>query len=206
VHIAVGKNNKSMNMNMPLKHVDMLPRPTTRATPLAIESGEGHGVKFPQRPDAGVLSIAIPLFYIGKNQHGFWVARDAEGRSGGVFLLKRSALRFATKKSEPAGCATMFLTESFELDIENRGSRIIAALAASLKFATLRAPLLSAFIGMAVANWRKVNAQISRARAGERRNRDALERELFHGQYRLSSKSDDDLPVPCARITTILRR
>jgi hypothetical protein len=37
--------------------------------------------------------------------------------------------------------------------------------------------------------------QISRAVAGERRNRAAIERELFHGQYRLLSKNDDDLPI-----------
>ena len=31
---------------------------------------------------------------------------------------------------------------------------------------------------------------------GERRNRAAIERELFHGQYTLSSKFDEELPAP----------
>jgi hypothetical protein len=136
------------------------------------------------------------LFYIGQNGNGFWVAREAEGRSGGLFLRKQSAQRFARKKSEPAGCAMMFLSEPFELDIENRGSRIVVVLAAALNFAKRGAPTLVAFIGSMVAEWRKLIAQISRACAAERRHREAIETELFRGQYTLSSKSDDDLPIP----------
>ncbi len=60
----------------------------------------------PPRPDATILSGSIPLFFIGRNHSGFWVAREADGRSGGPFLLKRAAARFARKKSAPAGCAT----------------------------------------------------------------------------------------------------
>lgn len=82
--------------------------------------------KFPDRPDGRVVSDAIPLFFIGRNNNGFWVARGAEGRTGGIFLLKDSALRFASKHSAPAGCAVMFLTERFELDVENHGNLIVA--------------------------------------------------------------------------------
>ena len=85
----------------------------------------GTAAKFPQRSDARVLSETIPLFFIGRNKNGLWVAREAEGRTGGVFLLKRSALRFAGKNSVPVGCATMFLAESFELDVENQGNRLV---------------------------------------------------------------------------------
>jgi hypothetical protein len=53
------------------------------------------------------------------------MAREAEGRIGGVFLLKQSALRFAQKHSAPVGCATMFLTESIELDTENSGNPLV---------------------------------------------------------------------------------
>lgn len=81
---------------------------------------------FPLRPNSGVLSESIPLFFIGRNALGFWVAREAEGRSGGVFLFKRSALRFANSDSAPAGCATMFLKERLELDVENQGSPLTA--------------------------------------------------------------------------------
>jgi hypothetical protein len=85
----------------------------------------GTAAKFPRRPDARVLSEKIPLFFIGRNKNGLWVAREAEGQTGGVFLLKRSALRFVKKNSVPVGCATMFLTERFELDVENQGNPLV---------------------------------------------------------------------------------
>lgn len=80
---------------------------------------------FPRRPDTSVLSESIPLFFIGRNKGGFWVARDAEGRAGGIFLFKRSALRFAKKNSAPSGCATMLVAERFELDVENQGNLLV---------------------------------------------------------------------------------
>lgn len=85
----------------------------------------GTATKFPWRPDARVLSETIPLFFIGRNKNGLWVVREAEGRTGGVFLLERSALRFARKSSVPVGCATMFLAERFELDVENQGNPVV---------------------------------------------------------------------------------
>ena len=75
--------------------------------------------RYPRRPDAGVLSKSIPLFFIGRSRNGLWIAREAEGRTGGVFLLKRSALRFAQENSEPVGCATMFLAGPINLDTED---------------------------------------------------------------------------------------
>jgi hypothetical protein len=54
-------------------------------------------------------------------------------------------------------------------------------------------PTLVCFVEMAVAEWRKLLAQLSCAVAGERRHRAAIEHELFHGHYRLVSKIDDDL-------------
>jgi hypothetical protein len=68
----------------------------------------------PNRPDARVLNRAIPLFFIGRNKHGFWLAREAKGRIGGMFLLRRSALRFAQEASARHGCATnLELRQSF---------------------------------------------------------------------------------------------
>jgi hypothetical protein len=81
---------------------------------------------FPLRPDSDVLSESIPLFFIGRNTLGFWVAREAARRTGGVFLFRRSALRFANRNSAPAGCATMFLNDRLELDVENQGSPLTA--------------------------------------------------------------------------------
>jgi len=90
---------------------------------------------FPSRPDPRVVSESIPLFFIGRNSRGLWVAREAEGRAGGIFLFKRSALRFAKKNSAPSGCATMLLKERFELDIENRGNPLIAWFDATIRAA-----------------------------------------------------------------------
>ena len=109
-------------------------RPSLRGICLVVTGNEkmpnspvapGTAGKFPRRPDARVLSETIPLFFIGRNKNGLWVAREAEGRTGGVFLFKRSAVRFAAKTSAPAGCATMFLTERFELDVENQGNPLV---------------------------------------------------------------------------------
>jgi hypothetical protein len=94
---------------------------------------EAHRVtKFPRRPGPGVFSESIPLFFIGRNKIGLWVAREAEGRVGGIFLFRESAMRFAGKHSLPAGCATMFLAERIELDVENRGNPLVAWLDAAL--------------------------------------------------------------------------
>lgn len=92
--------------------------------------------KFPRRPDSRTLSESIPLFFIGRNRNGLWIAREAEGRTGGIFLLKRSALRFAQKNSGQSGCATMLLADRLELDVENHGNPFVASLAAALRRAT----------------------------------------------------------------------
>ena len=89
-----------------------------------------------QRPDPSILSEAIPLFFIGRNRDGFWVARDTEGRVGGIFVRKQSALKFADKNAPPVGCAKMFLSSRFELEIENQGVSLIAYLAAAKRILT----------------------------------------------------------------------
>jgi hypothetical protein len=91
-------------------------------------TSDARGMVFPQRPSSDAFSESIPLFFIGRNALGFWVAREAQGRAGGVFLFRRSALRFANVNSAPAGCATMFLNERLELDVKNHGNPIAAAL------------------------------------------------------------------------------
>jgi len=85
--------------------------------------------------DPNVVSEAIPAFFIGRNKAGLWVAREANGRSGGIFLLKNSALGFARAQSERAGCATVFSSERFELDLENHGNPFAAQLVPLMQFA-----------------------------------------------------------------------
>jgi hypothetical protein len=82
---------------------------------------DGSGVTSPDDPgisaapfrplDSDILSNAIPTFYVGRNNADFWVDRKASGRSGGLFLFSRSALRFVKRKSFRTGCATIFSTE-----------------------------------------------------------------------------------------------
>jgi len=86
----------------------------------------GALAQFPQRPNPRVVSESIPLFFMARNKIGLWVAREAEGRTGGIFLFQRSALRFARKNGAPAGCATMLLAQRLELDVENRGPVLTA--------------------------------------------------------------------------------
>jgi hypothetical protein len=78
--------------------------------------------------DPGIVSDEIPAFFIGRNKEGFWVARDVDGQIGGIFLFEQSAVSFAKKNSEPAGCATIFPSETFELDLENNGNPMVAQL------------------------------------------------------------------------------
>jgi hypothetical protein len=86
----------------------------------------------PSRPDGRIFNGVIPLFFIGRNKNGFWIAREARGRTGGMFLLRRSAFRFAQLASAPHGWATMFLVKTFELDTRNAGNPVIGWLNAAL--------------------------------------------------------------------------
>ncbi|HEX9469340.1 MAG TPA: hypothetical protein VF957_07340 [Bradyrhizobium sp.] len=97
--------------------------------------------------DAGIVNEAIPAFFIGRNKEGFWVARDAKGQIGGIFLLQNSACSFARKNSRPAGCATIFLSERFELDLENDGNPLVVHLAWCMRLATRLRQRTAASIG-----------------------------------------------------------
>jgi hypothetical protein len=85
--------------------------------------------------DPGIVNDAIPAFFIGRNKEGFWVARDVNGQIGGIFLLESSALSFARRNSRSGGCATIFPSRRFELDLENNGNRLVAHLASLMRLA-----------------------------------------------------------------------
>jgi hypothetical protein len=167
---------------------------------------QGQIVPLPRRPDRSFVSDSIPLFFIGRNQSGFWVARESEERSGGLFLFRRSAARFARKKSSPRSCALMFVERPIELDLSNQGNRLVEPIGTTIDVIRRRAPFVTSLIGMAIAAWRKLDAHISHALADHyrnreaivrdlSRNREAIERDLFRGEYKLVSKNDDDLPI-----------
>jgi hypothetical protein len=86
--------------------------------------------------DPSVVSDAIPAFFIGRNTTGFWVAREAKGAIGGLFLLKSSAVAFAHAEGGASGCATIFPAESFELDLKNDGNPFAEQLAPLVRRAT----------------------------------------------------------------------
>jgi hypothetical protein len=95
--------------------------------------------KWPRRPNPDILSHAIPLFFIARNRHGLWVAREADGRIGGMFIFRRSAHHFANKQAGVGGCATTQLSDIFELDTENGGNPCATVMAAvKTKMAAIR--------------------------------------------------------------------
>jgi hypothetical protein len=102
------------------------------AMPFTLSNvGEALAAKGPVAPtpfqplDPGILNASIPAFYIGRDSDGFWLARDAKGENGGIFLLKGSALAFARRISRPTGCATIFPSDRLELDVENQGNPLV---------------------------------------------------------------------------------
>jgi hypothetical protein len=107
--------------------------PEARTT--ASEIGAASALK-PLDPD--VVSAAIPAFFIGRNRAGLWVAREAKGPAGGLFLFKSSAIDFANRRSAPERCALVFPAETFELDVENRGNPLVALAARWLDVAKRR--------------------------------------------------------------------
>lgn len=165
-------------------------RPATAVRRRTCAASSDAVIELPRRPDASAINEAIPLFYIGRNRAGLWVAREARGNSGGIFLFKRSAMRFAKEESEPAGCAMMVLNEPLEFYVQSPPSRSVTPFVAPRRMGRLAAIVAS----MAAAG-SKLVARLSRVFASVRAHREAIEQELFRGQYTLSSKSDDDLPA-----------
>jgi hypothetical protein len=87
--------------------------------------------------DPGIVDASIPTFFVGRNRDGFWLARDAKGEKGGAFLFRSSALAFARRASRPLGCATILLSERFELDVENQGNPFVFYLKPLLRLLNL---------------------------------------------------------------------
>ncbi len=106
--------------------------------------------------DPGIVNGAIPAFFIGRNKEGFWVARDVNGQIGGIFLLENSALSFAKRNSRPAGCATIFPSERFELDLENRGNPLVTQLGPLMRLAMRLRRRMAALIGKMTAGVKRL--------------------------------------------------
>jgi hypothetical protein len=89
----------------------------------------------------------------------------------------------------------MLVEHSIELDLANHGSRFAELITTIIDIVRRHAPFVINLIGVAIAQWGKLDARISRALTDHRRNREAIENDLFSGQYELASKNDDDLPI-----------
>ena len=115
--------------------------------PTGILPGGASLVAAPFAPlDPGIVNEAIPAFFIGRNSDGFWLARDVKGKAGGIFLFERSALSFARRHSRPLGCATIFPSERFELDLENQGNMLVTHLGRWVRLAAHTRQRIAAII------------------------------------------------------------
>jgi hypothetical protein len=128
-----------ISMNVIAPHKEFLEvAPEQKALPGMVASDTSAkfdtAVRPFQRPGPDVLNVAIPAVFIGRNRDGLWVARDANGKFGGLFWRKESALRFAKKAAASTGCATVFPQARFELDIENAGSPLAACAGSVRRF------------------------------------------------------------------------
>ena len=144
--IAVQLMSQNPLRRAPARSTAAIERQAQRSA--TVPADEPAKVRAEFRPlDAGIVSEAIPAFFIGRNMEGFWVARDANGQIGGIFLLENSALSFASKNCRPAGCATIFPSERFELDLENNGNPLVAQLGWLKRLAMRGRQRVAAFIG-----------------------------------------------------------
>jgi hypothetical protein len=153
-HILIGK--RAM-IAMQLTNPDLLRRQVPeRSTAVIEQDGQRSGILPADKPatvtaqfqllDPDIVNEAIPAFFIGRNKEGFWVARDVKGRIGGIFLFENSAVSFARRHSLPAGCATIYPFERFELDLEDEGNPLIAQLVSMLRLTMRPRRRIAAFI------------------------------------------------------------
>jgi len=76
-----------------------------------------------------------PLFLVGRDSHGHWVARDQAGRRGGLFVDRAEALKFAMFENGNRPQAVVMVPGVLELDMSVEPTRRPSALAALASFA-----------------------------------------------------------------------
>lgn len=129
---------------MPIAWLDMVQRRLERRPGPAVERKRERTKEPPtdhratvtaqfQPLDPSIINDSIPAFFIGRNMEGFWIARDAKGQIGGIFLIESSALSFARRNNGSAGSATIFLSDRIELDLENRGNPLAKPLGSLIR-------------------------------------------------------------------------
>lgn len=144
------------------------------------------------RPHWSILNDSIPMFLIGRNRAGFWVACDSDGACRGEFSSKASAVAFAQQQSAPRGCALMFVTQPLEADsaaLESETSGLQPA-AKEGPVTTITHFIVAAFVKTGTFLGHVVNAIVE-----AREQKALIETQLYRGRYKHSSKFDDDLPI-----------
>jgi hypothetical protein len=64
-----------------------------------------------------VKGLESPLFLVGKDSHGNWVARDQSGLCGGLFVGRDEALKFAKAENGNRPQAIVVVDDVLELDM-----------------------------------------------------------------------------------------
>jgi hypothetical protein len=82
-----------------------------------------------ERPSTDIINDSIPLALIGRNRNRCWVAIDADTRTGGLFIFKQSAIRFADRHARKKHIAKMFVSKPLELKGRNRGNPFASSVA-----------------------------------------------------------------------------
>jgi hypothetical protein len=65
----------------------------------------------------GNSSACASAFLIGQDSEGHWIARDKRGLTGGVFVNKLAAIKFAMFESDRRPNAVLFLPEHIKLTL-----------------------------------------------------------------------------------------
>src|SRR5215467_12576974 len=77
-----------------------------------------------------VKGLESPLFLVGKDSHGNWVARDQSGLCGGLFVGRDEALKFARAENGNLPQAVLVVDDVLELDMSvtpRQSQRVLGA-------------------------------------------------------------------------------
>jgi hypothetical protein len=72
-----------------------------------------------QEPPSAQSHSKSPLFFIGKNSRGNWVVQDQHHLSGGLFIDRASALRYALFENGNQPRSVIMVPGVLELDLKS---------------------------------------------------------------------------------------
>lgn len=68
-------------------------------------------------PPSSSASAEPPLFFVGRDSRGNWVAQDQQHRCGGLFVSRAAAIKFALFENGHRPQAVIMVAGSLELDL-----------------------------------------------------------------------------------------